>query len=293
MSNAWAWFVLLGTVISMLACFWLIAFSNRQRQSAEEIAESEAHVWDEDVRELNNPLPRWWLWLFIGTLLWGAGYLLYYPGLVVIDGFGNWSQEARYEAEMAAAEERYAPIFARFADMNVEQLLSDPKAMSLGQSLFANYCAQCHGSGAQGAPGFPTLTDDEWLWGGSPAQIEQAILKGRSGVMPALGPALGGESEIDAMVDYVLAIQDGQDTASPAHAKYMMLCVACHGPDGTGNPVLGAPSLANDQWLYGSSESAIRSSISNGRNGVMPGHEALIGPDRARILAAYVYSLSR
>ncbi len=293
MSSAWAWYVFAGTIVSILACFWLIMFSKRQGPSQEDIAGSESHVWDEDVRELNNPLPRWWLWLFIGTLVWSIGYLIYYPGLVVTEGVARWSQEAQYEAEMAAAEARYAPLFERFSAMDIDALVNDPQAMSLGSSLFANYCAQCHGSSAQGAPGFPNLTDEEWLWGGEPAQIEQAILKGRNAVMPALGPALGTDGDVDAMVSYVQSLQDGQDTSSPAHAKYMMLCIACHGPTGAGNPVLGAPSLANDAWLYGSSDSVIRQSIMEGRNGIMPAHEALIGPDRARILAAYVYSLSR
>ena len=293
MSEAWGWYVLILTILSMLACFWLIAYSNRQRNSPEEIAESESHVWDEDVRELNNPLPMWWLWLFIGTLIWAAGYLIYYPGLLAFDGASGWSQEKQYEEEMAAAEARFAPIFERYASMPVEELVADEQAMGIGKSLFGNYCAQCHGSTAQGAPGFPNLTDDEWLWGGEPAHIEQSILQGRSGIMPALGPSLGGDEQVAAMVDYVQALQDGQDTASPAHAKYMMLCIACHGPEGKGNPILGAPSLANDQWLYGSSDDAITQTLMQGRNGVMPAHKDLLGTDRAHILAAYVYSLSQ
>lgn len=293
MSTAWGWVVFLGTGLSMLACVWLIVFTNRQRRTPEEIREAEAHVWDEDVRELNNPLPMWWLWLFVLTIIFSVGYLLWYPGLVIIDGISGWTQAQQYEAEVAAAEERYAPVFAEFGAMEASELVGNERAMGIGQSLFANYCAQCHGSSAQGAPGFPDLTDDEWLWGGSPAQIEQSILNGRRGVMPALAPAIGGEEALAGMVDYVQGLVDGQDAGSPAHARYMTLCIACHGPEGLGNPVLGAPNLANDTWLYGSSDDAIRHTLTAGRNGVMPAHDKLIGPDRARILAAYVFSLSQ
>ncbi len=293
MSNAWNWVIFLGTILSMLACFWLIVFTNRQRRSPEEIAESESHVWDGDVRELNNPLPKWWLWLFVITLVFSFGYLLWYPGLGVLDGLSGWSQERQYEAEIAAAEARYAPIFAEFGAMGVTELVASERAMNIGQSLFANYCAQCHGSTAQGARGFPDLTDEEWLWGGTAEQIEHSILKGRSGIMPVLAPAIGGGEELAAMVEYVQGIAGGPDVSSPAHAKYMMLCLACHGPEGKGNPLLGAPDLANDSWLYGSSPAAIRETLTVGRNGVMPGHEKLIGADRARILAAYVYKLSQ
>lgn len=293
MSNAWNWVIFLGTILSMLACFWLIVFTNRQRRSPQEIAESESHVWDGDVRELNNPLPMWWLWLFVITLVFGFGYLLWFPGLGVTAGLSGWSQQQQYEAEMAAAEARYGPMFAEFGAMEVAELLGNERAMNIGQSLFANYCAQCHGSTAQGARGFPDLTDDEWLWGGTPAQIEHSILKGRTGLMPVLAPAIGGDEELAAMVEYVQGIADGPDVTSPAHAKYTMLCIACHGPEGKGNPLLGAPDLANDSWLYGSSADAIRETLTAGRNGVMPAHEKLIGTDRARILAAYVYNLSQ
>jgi cytochrome c oxidase cbb3-type subunit III len=292
MSNGWGWFVFLATTLSMLACFWLIVFANRQRKSPEAIAESESHVWDEDVRELNNPLPMWWLWLFVLTLLFGFAYLAYYPGLVIFNGVADWSQESQYQREVAKAEAKYAPIFAEFGAMPVSDLVNNERALGIGKSLFANYCAQCHGSTAQGAPGFPNLTDDEWMWGDSPQQIEQTIMNGRNGIMPMLAPALGGEEGVNEMVAYVQGLADGQEQSSPAHAKYMTLCIACHGPEGKGNPALGAPNLANDTWLYGSSDAAIRKTLTEGRNGVMPAHSKLLGPDRIRLLAAYVYSLS-
>ena len=165
--------------------------------------------------------------------------------------------------------------------------------MGIGFSLYQNYCSQCHGSSAQGAPGFPNLTDDNWLYGGSPEQIEHSIVMGRIGVMPPLGAVFGSDEAIEEMVNYVLAMPDGMDTSSPAHTRYMQLCIACHGADGSGMQALGAPSLIDDNWLYRSSPAEIRKSIVEGRNGVMPAHGDLIGPDRARILAAYVYSLSQ
>jgi cytochrome c oxidase cbb3-type subunit 3 len=293
MSSAWSWYVAIGTIVSMLACFWLVFWTNRQRSTPEEIKASEAHVWDEDIRELNNPLPMWWLYLFVLTLIWGGLYLLLYPGLGGFAGLNSWTQHRQYEAEMAAAEERYGPIFARYGSMEFSEVLQNPEALAIGKSLYANYCSQCHGSGALGARGFPNLTDDAWQWGGTPAQIEQTILDGRSAVMPSLGAVFPDDEALDEMVGYVQEIQQGMDAASPAHARYMTVCIACHGADGGGTQALGAPSLKDDDWLYGSSPQEIRTSIVEGRNGVMPPHANLIGPDRAHILAAYIYSLSR
>jgi len=292
MSSSWSWYIVIGTVVTLAACFWLIAWTNRQRASDQELEESEGHVWDENIRELNNPLPMWWLWLFILTVIWAAFYLVYYPGMGNFAGIGDWSQEQQYANEVAAAEDKYGPLFAQYGSEDVAALAADPAALAIGASLFSNYCAQCHGSSAMGARGFPNLTDNDWLYGGSPAQIEQSILAGRIGVMPPLGAVFASDAEIDAMVSYVQGMPDGLDASSPAHSKYMTLCIACHGPTGTGNQALGAPNLTDDTWLYGSSPQEIRNTIVAGRNGVMPAHGALLGPDRARILAAYVYSLS-
>jgi cytochrome c oxidase cbb3-type subunit 3 len=292
MSNAWSWYVILGTAATLIACFWVVAYANKQRASEEEIAESESHVWDEDIRELNNPLPMWWFWLFILTVIWSALYLVYYPGMGNFEGTSEWSQEQQYEAEVAAAEAKYGPMFAAFAEKDITELAEDPAALGVGASLYANYCSTCHGSTATGGRGFPNLTDGHWLYGGEPAQIEQSIVSGRAGIMPALGAALGGEEGLTEMVSYVQNMPDGLNEESSAHSQYMTLCVACHGATGTGNQMLGAPSLVDDIWLYGSSEQEVRKSIVEGRNGVMPAHGDLVGADRARILAAYVYSLS-
>jgi len=293
MSNAWSWYLIIGTMVTLVACFWLVAWTNRQRASDEEIAEAESHVWDEDIRELNNPLPMWWLWLFVLTVVWSIGYLIYYPGLGNYEGLSNWSQEQQWADEVAAAEAEYGPIFARYGAMEVPDLVSDQAALNIGFSLYQNYCAQCHGSTAQGGRGFPDLTDNEWLYGGDPAAIEFSIVQGRTGIMPPLNAVFGSEEAIDEMVRYTQNMVEGMDTSSPAHTQYMQLCVACHSPTGEGMSALGAPSLVDDVWLYGSSPTEIRKSIVEGRTGAMPAHGRLIGPDRARILAAYVYSLSQ
>jgi cytochrome c oxidase cbb3-type subunit 3 len=293
MSGAWSLYIVVGTIASVLACVWLIVWTNRQRASDQEIAESESHVWDEDIRELNNPLPMWWLWSFVLTLIWGAGYFVMYPALGNFEGALGWSQESQYAAEVVAAEERYGPIFARFGAMPVEDLIDDPAAMDIGKSLFANYCSQCHGANALGAPGFPNLTTGIFSYGGSPAQIEQTITNGRVGVMPPTGAILQTDEQVNAMISYVQNIPEGMDASSPAHSQYMGLCIACHGPTGEGVQVLGGPSLADDNWLYGSSDAVIRKTILEGRTGEMPANGKLLGPDRIRILAAYVYSLSQ
>jgi len=293
MNLVWTLYIAVGTLVSLLACFWLIVWTNRQRASDEEIAESESHVWDENVRELNNPLPMWWLWLFILTLIWGFGYFVLYPSLGNFAGTLGWSQEAQYEAEVAAAEARYGPLFARFGSLPVEELINDPDAMRAGASLYANYCSQCHGANALGAIGFANLTTGVFTFGGSPAQIEQTINNGRVWVMPPSGAILRTDEQVDEMIRFVRNIQDGMDTSSPAYAQYMSLCVACHGPTGEGNMALGGPNLADDIWVYGSSDAALRKTLLEGRNGVMPAHGPLLGPDRAHILAAYVHSLSR
>lgn len=293
MSSIWSWWIIVGTLLSMAGCVWLIVWTNRQRASDKDIQASEAHVWDEDIRELNNPLPMWWLWLFMLSVVWGVGYLVFYPGLGAFAGIGAWSQERQYAEEIAAAEAKYGPLFARFGATDIRALADDPQAMRVGASLFANYCAQCHGSGGRGGRGFPNLTDSDWLYGGDPAQIEQSILAGRAGAMPPMGAALGSAEDIDEMVSYVRSMHQGVDTASPAHTRFMTFCAACHTATGDGMQALGAPRLNDDVWLYGSSSGDIRKSITEGRNGVMPAHAALLGADRAHVLAAYTYRLSQ
>ena len=291
MSQGWSLFVIIGTVVTLIASFWLIYWSGSQGPEPTEDSTDTGHTWD-GLTENNFPLPRWWLWLFILTLIYSAAYMIYYPGFGNYAGLATWSQEGQYDQEMAVAEARYGPLFAGLAALPPEKVVTDTEALGVGKSLFANYCSQCHGSLGYGGPSFPNLTDDDWLYGGTLEAIEASILNGRQGVMPPLGAVFADEAALDAMVGYVQNLSAGPDTESPAHAQYLGLCSACHGPAGDGLQALGAPRLNDDIWLYGSSDQAIRNAIVNGLNGNMPAHRALIGEDRARLLAAYVYSLS-
>ena len=292
MSNTWSLFVIIGTVLTVIATFWLIVWSGRQGPEPSETVHDTGHSWD-GLTERNEPLPRWWLGLFVITLIFGVAYLVIFPGFGSYDGVARWSQHGQYDAEIDAAEATYGPLFAAFRDLAPEALVHNEEALAMGASLFSNYCTQCHGSLGYGAAGFPNLTDTDWLYGDDFASIETSILNGRAGVMPALGPALGGDAGVDAMVDYVRNMATGVDTTSPAHAQYTALCSACHGAKGDGNPLLGAPRLNDDVWLYGSSPAVVRDTIVNGRQGQMPGHRNFLGEDRVRVLAAYVYRLSR
>lgn len=291
MSSSWSVYVIVGTVLTFIATFWLILWTGRQGPEPTKEDRTTGHSWD-GLTERNEPLPKWWLGLFIITLLFGGVYLAVYPGLGGVQGAAGWSQQAQYEAEIADAEARYAPVFAAFRDMDPASLVKDAQALNTGKSLFSNYCAQCHGSLGYGAAGFPNLTDSDWLYGQSFADIQHSILRGRNGVMPPMGAVVGDEAAIDAMVSYVRNLATGVDQTTATHATYTAACSACHGPNGEGNTALGAPRLNDDIWLYGSSPSVVRQSIVAGRQGRMPAHADLLGEDRARLITAYVVSLS-
>lgn len=292
MSPALTIFIVIGTSLNVLGCAWLIWWTARSRP--DEVAKGEVidHVWDGDLQERNNPMPRWWLILFWLTIVFCFVYFALYPGLGRFGGILGWSKVGQYQQEMASANQKYAPIYAAFAGRDVADLAKDPKALALGHSLFLNNCINCHGSDARGAIGFPDLTDDDWLHGGAPQQIVDSITHGREGVMPALGVALGPEA-VDELVAYVQSLNGRPAAADQVQAgkARFVLCAACHGPDAKGNAAIGAPDLTANIWLYGGSAAAIRKSIMDGRHGQMPTHQWL-GDDKIRLLAAYVYSLS-
>lgn len=259
-----------------------------------ETTETTGHIWDVDLKELNNPLPRWWLNMFYITLIWGVIYLLLYPGVGTHPMLLGWSSAGQYEEQMAAANERYGPLYERFVSEDIAVVARDPEALKMGRRLFLNYCAGCHGSDAGGFPGFPNLRDDDWLHGGTPEAIKTSILAGRNGVMPPWGEA-AGEEGVAQLTQYVLSLsgRDADETQAQAGKKiFTTLCVACHGADGTGNQALGAPNLTNNIWLHGGSPKAIADSIANGRMGQMPAHADFLGEAKSHLLAAYVYSLS-
>ncbi|TCK19570.1 cytochrome c oxidase cbb3-type subunit 3 [Thiogranum longum] len=293
-SEFWSGWIIVLTLGNIFACWWLIRWTAKRRAGEAAEGDTTGHTWDETLAEYNNPMPRWWLWMFYITMIFGLGYLVLYPGLGSFRGVLNWTHQNAYAKEMEAADAKFGPLFAQYATKPVEQLVLDPRALRIGERLFVNYCASCHGSDAGGAPGFPNLRDTDWLYGGNPETITTTILDGRSGVMPAWKAVLGDQG-IKEVTAYVVSLS-GRDadtslvTAGKQH--FATYCAACHGADGKGNPALGAPNLTDKTWLYGASAGVIAKTIANGRNGHMPAHRNFLGEDKVHLLATYVYSLS-
>ncbi len=297
LTSFWNWYVIIIVIGTILACFWLLQWtkgiSNRD-EDGDDGTGTTGHVWDEDLVELNNPLPRWWLQLFYITIAFAFIYLALFGGLGNIPGVLGWSQEGQYESEIEAATQAQETIFARYKAMDNETLIADAEANATGQRLFANSCAMCHGSDARGARSFPNLTDDDWLYGGSFDTIMQTLATGRAGAMPVMVGGLddAGISELVVYVQSMSGQKADPGMAARGKKNFDMLCVACHGPDGSGNQALGAPRLNDDIWLYGGEPETIRITLTEGRNGNMPAHQNLLSEDRRRLLAAYVLSLS-
>jgi cytochrome c oxidase cbb3-type subunit III len=293
MTSGWSWFITIVALANVAGALWLL-FANGRAVGGDAAAKT-THVWDGDLTELNNPLPRWWFWLFVISVAWGLGYLVLYPGLGNYKGTLGWTSHNQHAAEVQAANAVQAPRYARFAAMSLPELSQDPDAMGEARSLFANGCAGCHGSDARGAAGFPNLTDNDWLYGNAPDTLLATIGGGRMGVMPAWQAVLG-DAGVDEVVAYVQSLSGTPEKPALVQAgaaRYATFCVACHGADGHGNPVLGAPSLADGIWLYGGDTATIHKSIAAGRQNQMPAHEALLGKDRVRLMAAYVLSLGQ
>ena len=299
MSQGWTWYVIALVVLNIAGCVWLLWWTGKRRPGDPGPTDT-SHVWDGDLTENNQPMPRWWINLFYITIVFSIGYLVYYPGMGSFKGTSGWTSRAEHDADKAVQDARLEKAFAPYAGKPLPELAGDPTALKLGQSIFANNCATCHGSSGQGAIGYPNLADRVWHWGGEPDAILQTVLEGRQAAMPAWGAVLagmGGEQAQDYVISYVRSL--AKPTAKPefmaAQGKplYDGVCAACHGAEGKGNPALGAPDLTDDYWLYGDSNESLYATISTGRNGVMPAHGPLIGETRARLAAAYVWSLSQ
>ena len=297
-SGFWPIFISLVTAVSIIGT-WVFLRSHTTRKLAPgEKAELIQHTWDGDLQDFDNPLPRWWLGLFYGTLVFALAYLVLWPGLGNYAGTLGWTSKGEYEAEVKAAEARFQPVYAGFMKQDIATVAADADARAIGKNLFLTYCSQCHGSDAAGAKGFPNLTDKDWLYGGDPDTIKASITDGRAGVMPALGDALGAEGTKQ-VANYVLSLSGRPHDAalaSAGQAKFAENCAACHMPDGTGMQAMGAPNLTDKVWLYGGSEGAIIEAIAKGRNGVMPGMAQTMGTTsnkeaKLHLLAAYVYGL--
>ena len=290
-SGFWDVFVAVGTVVSIVACAWLLK-SQSIRKGAN--VETTGHTWDEDLAEYNNPLPRWWSWLFYFTIAFALGYLVLYPGLGSWRGTLGWTQVGQLDDEKAVAEKQYAPLYQKFAAMEIDALAKSPEARAVGQKLFLNHCAQCHASDGGGSRGFPSLSDRDWLWGGDAKTIEATIAGGRTGIMPPFGEALG-EDKIKDVAHYVMSLSGGAaDSIRVAKGSetFGAICAACHGGEGKGNPLLGAPNLTDTVWLHGSGEPRIIESITRGRTSQMPAHKELLSEAKIRLLTGYVLSLS-
>ena len=294
-SAFWHWFIAIVTLVSIFGCGLLLWMQSRVRikkvPEGEE-AQLHGHVWDGNLREYNNPVPRWWMWLFYITIVFSLGYLFFYPGLGNFAGTLGWTSTSEYSGEIKEADAQYGPLFAQYAKIDVATLSKDPQANAIGQRLFLNYCAQCHGSDAGGAKGFPNLRDKDWLYGGDAVAIETTLLNGRNGVMPAQGAIIGDENIVP-MVNYVRSLSGLKHDAKLAAIgkTRFAICAACHGPDGKGNQAIGAPNLTDNIWLYGSSEETIAETLRMGRNNQMPAQQERLGDAKVHLLAAYVYSL--
>jgi cytochrome c oxidase cbb3-type subunit 3 len=293
MSPGHSVFIIVLTIANIAGAVWLLWWMRRQRGETTTATQTTGHVWDEDLRELNNPLPRWWLWLFIITVLFGGVYLAIYPGLGTFQGTSGWTSRAEHDAQRDANAARIERALAPFAQRPVSELATDAAAVNVGRNLFLNNCAACHGSDGGGAPGFPSLADEEWLWGGDPDTVVASIAQGRTGMMPPWEAALG-DSGVEDVLSYVFSLQGRALSAGNTRAggeKFAQLCAACHGADARGNPQLGVPNLTDGIWLHGGSLAAVRDSIGKGRGGTMPAHLDRLGPTRVNLLAAYVLSL--
>jgi cytochrome c oxidase cbb3-type subunit 3 len=292
MSSFWSMWIIILTSITIVGITWIL-FANRKREQ-QPADKTTGHEYD-GIQEYDNPLPAWWFYMFVITIVWGIGYLVLYPGMGNFPGILGWTQLDQHSREVAAADDKFRAMRDRYLALPVEEIAGDPVVRKMGMRMFANNCAQCHGADAKGSYGFPNLTDDDWIYGGDAATIKATLVNGRQAAMPAWGSILGDQG-IAETTQYVLAL-NGRDTdstmAAAGEKHFQTYCVACHGADAKGNPALGSPNLANGIWLYGGTEEQISHTLRAGRNGVMPAFKDTLSEDKIHILAAYVYGLNQ
>ena len=291
--NFWSIYVAGMSLAGILGCLLLLWLTARKKVVSSS-DNTTGHVWDEDLTEMNNPMPRWWMWMFVLTIVFSLGYLVFYPGLGNFAGTLGWTQVNEYQEEMKRGEAEIAPVYVRFASMSTAQLAGDAPAMAIGERLFMNNCAQCHGSDAHGSKGFPNLTDGDWLHGGSPEKISETIHNGRVGMMPPMVAAVGTPEEVRNVAHYVLSLSGSPHDsvrASLGKPKFAA-CAACHGMDGKGNQALGAPNLTDDIWLHGWGEAAIVAMVNDGKTNEMPAQAGKLTEPQLAVLTAYVWGKS-
>ena len=308
-SGFWNIYVIGLTILSIVGCAWLLVSTGRIKVASkqEPAAGGKAevgvtgHVWDGDLQEYNNPLPKWWSNLFWITIFFSIVYLILYPGLGTFPGVLKWTSSGAFNDEIAASDARLKPLYEKYAKMDVEQIAADAAARQTGERMFLTYCSPCHGSDAGGSRGFPNLRDKDWLYGGTPEAIVTTITGGRMGVMPAFGPILGADGlrNVTAYVRSLSGLPHDSLKAQLGKALFTTNCAACHGADGKGNQALGAPNLTDNVWLFGSSETAMSEGISAGHNvnyeggpTPMPSFKNTLSADQIRVIAAYVWGLS-
>jgi len=293
-SSFWPIFITVISVGGVIGCALLLWLTSKIKATSPNGDNTNGHVWDENLREMNNPLPRWWVWMFIITIVFSLFYFAAYPAIGTYAGKLGWTQVNQYEQEMEAANKTIAPLYAKFAAMPVEELATNPEAKAIGERIFMNNCAQCHGSDAHGSRGFPNLTDKDWIHGGDPAKIAETLTNGRVGMMPPMAAAVGTEDDVKNVANYVLSLSNSDHDATRAAAgkEKFAVCAACHGADGTGNQAIGAPNLADNIWLHGAGEEAIIKRINEGKVNQMPAQGAKFSPEQIHVLTAYVWGLS-
>ena len=309
-SDFWGFYVAIATLVSIGACGLLLFLTGRMRVKAAAKAprgrgsgvgnvSTTGHVWDGDLAEYNNPVPRWWMWLFYLTIAFALAYLVLYPGLGRIPGALGWTSAGAYANERKEVDDKIQPLYAKYVAMDIKEVAADAQAHAMGERLFLNYCAQCHGSDAGGSNGFPSLRDKDWLYGGDPQTIKETITNGRNGIMPPMGQVLGeeGVKNVAHFVRSLSGLPHDGPRAQLGQASFLQICAACHGADGKGNPQVGAPNLTDQIWLYGSSEAALIETIGKGRGAGgavtrMPAHKDLLDDGKIQLLTAYVWGLS-
>jgi cytochrome c oxidase cbb3-type subunit III len=293
-SSFWPMFITVISLGGILGCGLLLWRTSKMKLVSTDADNTNGHVWDETLREMNNPLPRWWVWMFIITIIFALFYLVAYPGLGSYAGKLGWSQAGQYDQEVAAANKALEPLYARFVSMKAEDLAADKEARAIGERLFMNNCAQCHGSDAKGSRGFPNLTDNDWIHGGSPEKILETITAGRIGMMPPMAAVVGTEEDVKNVANYVLSLSGSMNDSGRAGLgkEKFTACAACHGPEGKGNQDIGAPNLTDNIWLHGAGEAAIIKRVNEGKTNQMPAWGEKFTPAQLQVLAAYVWGLS-
>ena len=284
-------YVIVIVLASIFACALLLYMQGKAKFTP---GKTMGHVWDETLEEYNNPMPRWWSWLFVITVIFSLVYLVLYPGLGKFPGILGWTSVGQYKIERERMDATIQPMYDKYLAMDVKAVAADKQAMETGKRLYLTYCMQCHGADARGAKGFPNLTDSDWLYGGEPEQIKQTIDEGRMGVMPP--HAQLGADTIKDLANYVRSLSglpnDSVRAAKGKEAFTSAGCVGCHGPDAKGMAAIGAPNLTDKVWLYGSSEATITETIVGGRQNKMPAWKEFLGEGKVQVLVAYIYSLS-